>query len=444
MRRYEFVEGSSKKFWEIELEGESFTARWGRIGTDGQEKTQDFESAAAARKAHDKLIAEKEKKGYRPVGGDEPNARPLTAKVPTNPKLLDAVRAKPDDAAGWQVFADWLLEQGEKWGEVIGAAARGKPDTKQQDEAQAALLAGVEADVTWKHGVIDAFTFAPTDQDEDNPMAVVVERVLKHPAGHFVHALSLGLPPCDDGDLEWHLEALGKAIAAAGPLPRLEVLDLSEPSEHMDQESWRRVGDLRGIWTAAPNLKTLKLRGSSGSDDGTPIKLAPIDAPHLETLVIFSGGLDEAAPKEIGAAKWPELTRLELLFGTGDYGCTATVESLKGILSGKGLPKLKTLGLKNSEWEGELVEAIAQSAILPKLEVLDLSMGILWKEGAAAILKHAEKFEHLKKLILDDNYFDDAQLTAIKKVLKNAQLGEQKELDEPDAEEPYRYTSIAE
>ncbi|MDP1916579.1 MAG: WGR domain-containing protein [Myxococcales bacterium] len=444
MRRYEFVEGSSKKFWEIELEGESFTARWGRIGTDGQEKTQDFESAAEARKAHDKLIAEKEKKGYRLVGGDDPNARPLTAKVPTNPTLLDSVRAKPDDAAGWQVFSDWLLEQGEKWGEVIGAAARGKPDTKQQQAVQAALLGDAEAEVTWKHGVIDEFSFVPEDQDEETPMAVVVERVLKHPAGHFVRSLNLGLPPCDDGDIEWHMEGLGKALAAAGPLPRLEVLDLSEPSEHMDQESWRRVGDLRGIWAAAPNLKILKLRGSSGSDDGTPIKLAPIDAPHLETLIIFSGGLDEAAPKEIGAAKLPELTHLELMFGSDNYGCNCTMDSLKGILSGKGLPKLKTLGLKNSEWEGELIEAIAKSAILPKLEVLDLSMGVLWKEGSAAIIKHAEKFEHLKQLILDDNYFDDEQLAAIKKVLKNAQLGEQKELDEPDAEEPYRYTSIAE
>ncbi len=442
MRRYEFVEGSSKKFWEIELEGESFTARWGRIGTDGQEKTQDFESAAEARKAHDKLIAEKEKKGYRLVGGDDPNARPLTAKVPTNPTLLDSVRAKPDDAAGWQVFADWLLEQGEKWGEVIGAAARGKPDTKQQQAVQAALLGDAEADVTWKHGVIDEFSFAPDEPDDESPMEAIVERVLKHPAGHFVRSLSLGLPPHED--TEWHMEGLGKAIAAAGPLPRLEVLDLSEPSEHMDQESWRRVGDLRGIWEAAPNLKVLKLRGSSGSDDGTPIKLAPIDAPHLETLIIFSGGLDAAAPKEIGAAKLPALTHLELMFGSDNYGCNCTMDSLKGILSGKGLPKLKVLGLKNSEWEEELIEAIATSAILPKLEVLDLSMGVLWKEGSAAIIKHAEKFEHLKKLILDDNYFDDAQIAAIQKVLKNAQLGEQKELDEPDAEEPYRYTSIAE
>jgi len=236
--------------------------------------------------------------------------------------------------------------------------------------------------------VIDAFSFVPEDQDEETPMAVVVERV--HPAGHFVRALNLGLPPCDDpSDIEWHMASLGKAIAAAGPLPLLEVLELSEPSELMDQESWRRVGDLRGSWEAAPNLKTLKLRGSSGSDDGTPIKLAPIDAPHLETLIIFSVGLDEAAPKEIGAAKFPELAHLEFMFGSDDYGCNSTVESLEGILSGKGLPKLKTLGLKNSQWEGDLIEAV-------------------------------------------------------KTALKSAQLGEQKELDEPDAEEPYRSSSIAE
>jgi uncharacterized protein (TIGR02996 family) len=445
MRRYEFVEGSSKKFWEIELEGESFTTRWGRIGSEGQEKTQDFESAAEARKAHDKLVAEKEKKGYRLVKSDEQEARPLTAKVPSNPGLLSAVLAHPDDGASWQVFADWLLEQGEAWGEVIGAAARGKPDVAKQKAVSQALRGGCDGvEVTWQHGVIDELSLAPMDFDEEEPMPVVLERFLKHPAGHFVRKLTLGLPPCEDGDIEWHMEGLAAALAAAGPLPRLEVLDLSPPSEHMDQESWRRVGDVRGIWAAAPNLKELFLRGSSGSDDGTPLKLAPIVAPHLEKLVIFSGGLDEAAPQEIGAAKLPSLAHLELMFGTEDYGCTSTVESLAGILSGKGLPKLKYLGLKNSEWEADLIEAVANSAILPRLEVLDLSMGVLWREGARAIVERATAFEHLKTFILDDNFFDDAQIASIKAALKNVQVGEQKDLDEPDAEDPWRYTTIAE
>ena len=66
-RRFEFSEGSSNKFWEIRVEGESHTVRFGKIGTDGQTKTKDFESVAAARTDADKLIAEKTKKGYEEV-----------------------------------------------------------------------------------------------------------------------------------------------------------------------------------------------------------------------------------------------------------------------------------------------------------------------------------------------------------------------------------------
>jgi predicted DNA-binding WGR domain protein len=63
-RRFEFSEGSSNKFWEIRVEGSSHTVRYGKIGTDGQSKTKDFDSAAEARADAAKLIAEKTKKGY--------------------------------------------------------------------------------------------------------------------------------------------------------------------------------------------------------------------------------------------------------------------------------------------------------------------------------------------------------------------------------------------
>ena len=97
-RRYEFVEGASSKFWEIELDGESFTATWGRIGTEGQSKTQDFDSPAEAKKAHDKLCAEKEKKGYVLKGGAGPAALPMTSKaVQKNPDLEAAIAKDPDN-----------------------------------------------------------------------------------------------------------------------------------------------------------------------------------------------------------------------------------------------------------------------------------------------------------------------------------------------------------
>jgi DNA ligase 1 len=63
-RRFEFVEGSSSKFWEIELSGNQHTVRFGRIGTDGQEKTKTFADASAASNDAAKLVQEKTKKGY--------------------------------------------------------------------------------------------------------------------------------------------------------------------------------------------------------------------------------------------------------------------------------------------------------------------------------------------------------------------------------------------
>jgi predicted DNA-binding WGR domain protein len=77
MRRFEMVEGSSSKFWEVELGDASFEVRWGRIGTSGQSQTKTFSSAAKARAEHDRLI--KDKAGM--AGPPEPPKPARTAKV---------------------------------------------------------------------------------------------------------------------------------------------------------------------------------------------------------------------------------------------------------------------------------------------------------------------------------------------------------------------------
>lgn len=69
-RRFEFKDGSSSKFWEVELSGVSVTTSWGRIGTNGQSKAKDFDSEAKAKKEYDKLIAEKLSKGYVEVASE--------------------------------------------------------------------------------------------------------------------------------------------------------------------------------------------------------------------------------------------------------------------------------------------------------------------------------------------------------------------------------------
>jgi predicted DNA-binding WGR domain protein len=56
--------GSSRKFWEISLSGNSFTVRFGRIGTAGQSQTKTFADEARAKREAENLVAEKLKKGY--------------------------------------------------------------------------------------------------------------------------------------------------------------------------------------------------------------------------------------------------------------------------------------------------------------------------------------------------------------------------------------------
>lgn len=423
-RRFEFVEGSSSKFWEVKVEGEQQIVRFGKIGTAGQTKEKDFESAGEAKADTKKLIAEKTGKGYAEVG---------VKKVPSNPALEAAIAANPDDTKNWRVFADWLLEQGEPWAEMIALAVQGKPNKKKQGEVEKELLGNLEGDITWKNGVIAELNLQPEEVEDE--YEATLERVLKHPAGRFVQKLTLGLPPNED--IEWHMAGLASVISDCGPLPLLQTLDLSPDSEHMDQPSWRRVGDIGGIWAAAPHLKELLLQGSAGSDDGEQIDFGDIEAPHLEKLVFISSGLHKNAPTQLGSAKLPNLSHLELYFGQEDYGLSATVASLKGILDGSGLPALKTLGLENSEWEEDLIKAVCASKILPRLEVLDLSQGVMGDKAAPVLIANAAKLKHLKQLILSENCFSDSDVGLLKKALPNADLAGQKSPEE-------RYVSVGE
>jgi uncharacterized protein (TIGR02996 family) len=65
MRTFEFSEGTSNKFWRIEVSGNRTTVTFGKIGTAGQTQIKDHADDAAAQKEHDKLVAEKLKKGYK-------------------------------------------------------------------------------------------------------------------------------------------------------------------------------------------------------------------------------------------------------------------------------------------------------------------------------------------------------------------------------------------
>jgi predicted DNA-binding WGR domain protein len=159
MRRFEFTEGSSKKFWEIELQDTGFTVRWGRIGTNGQSQQKSFANAQKALAEHDKLIAEKQKKGYAEVGG-APNtvvaATPAT--TPAAPPPTDTqqpifwneslVRRVHPRRGGMQVPVRPLSSPRKAWAWVREAFATIAPNAGQRPPRVDELAAETVAVVT--------------------------------------------------------------------------------------------------------------------------------------------------------------------------------------------------------------------------------------------------------------------------------------------------------
>lgn len=116
-RRFEFVDGSSAKFWTIWLEEQSHTVQFGRLGTLGQTKTKEFGTREQAEASYRKLVEDKLKKGYE-------EQIPLTATELRREKkrhepFLKEILADPDAPGPYAVYADWLSEQGDPRGEFI-------------------------------------------------------------------------------------------------------------------------------------------------------------------------------------------------------------------------------------------------------------------------------------------------------------------------------------
>lgn len=97
MQRYELIEGTSSKFWEVAVKGSDLVVCFGRIGTAGQSKTKNFDDAAAAAKERDKLVKEKTGKGYLPVGGaqDAKAAAPRAVSAAPPAKSVSPAPAAP-------------------------------------------------------------------------------------------------------------------------------------------------------------------------------------------------------------------------------------------------------------------------------------------------------------------------------------------------------------
>jgi hypothetical protein len=221
-------------------------------------------------------------------------------------------------------------------------------------------------------------------------------------------------------------------VAAADQLPSLRALFIGDIASEENEVSWIHQSDLSALWQAFPRLEVLGIRGSNG------LSLGQIRHNHLRELTIECGGLPREVLSQLASASLPALEHLEIYLGTENYGWDGTIDDVKPLLTGQLFPKLKYLGLRDSEIADQVAQAAATSPLVGRIETLDLSLGTLGDAGAEALLA-SPAVKKLKRLDLHYHYLSPAVMERL------AKLGPEVDVSELQSESEYgRYVSVGE
>lgn len=468
MRSFKFTDDTSNKFWRIKLSVKKFTVHYGRIGTDGQKLTKEFPSAAAARKEHDRLVAEKLRKGYVEVTA--PAAPPpVTAPDPLRASLEQALVENPDDLASHMAYADYLTEQGDPLGELIrlqlALEDESTPDDQRKKLQQqggrlfrrhnrewlgdlAGLLENTAIKYTFRRGWLDRL--------KAHGVTVGLARTLAHsPALRLLRELHLEYTAFEEeGEFD-----RGKDVPRGANYPQLYPLQrcpylgnvrsftLGEVPSKQD-EAWADDEGLNcstegeaaaGVVKRMPKLESLRLYAHDV--DAEEVFSLPT-LTNLRELVVYH---NRSYPLE-KLAKNPALRKLTHLrfhpHALDDVDPYIREPGVRALVNSPNLPALTHLQIRLSDMGDAGVRAIIASGILKRLKVLDLQHGRVSDEGARA-LACCPDVKHLDLLDLTNNALTSAGVRALKgagvKVVAKSQWLFREGDSEGDGTEDYLY-----
>ncbi|WP_437977395.1 WGR domain-containing protein [Sorangium sp. So ce295] len=252
MRRFEFVQGTSAKFWMADVDDTTFIVVYGRLGTAGQRKEKAFPTAEAAQRECDKKIAEKLREGYQEVAaagggapaGGAPAAPPGAAAPPQPPKLDLPPRVQPGEA------------------------------TEARRKAAVHALAAVSA--------------------ARGRRSWVLGRAVRR-ARRALESLG-GLDPATDGALSAALDALLDRVVAPSARDRLPLVRAIELLSELDAAAFARA--VRDTWKAPPAtspaagaLALLKRQLEELDDPELGLRLGAllVDRPHNGSMSAEAG-----------------------------------------------------------------------------------------------------------------------------------------------------------
>ncbi|MFZ5439360.1 MAG: TIGR02996 domain-containing protein [Myxococcota bacterium] len=358
------------------------------------------------------------------IGIEHPGQGNEEVKI-TNPELEAAIAAAPDDGAGYLVFGDWLLQQGHPRGALVAAQAAGESiDRRTDDEVLGPVLsplADMLTERSWRLGFLEKvrvasnFDRSPLHDGarEHVPVSEVLSLLLSSLAGRFLRDLTIGITDFEDND---YVGEMG--VLAAMTRPLLRSLYLGDFSRDETELNWSRLGHAGALWAALPQLREVTLRAGS-------MELGELVLPELRSFTTLTGGLRKAELESIARAQWPKLERLSVQIGSRRYGSDVSADDFGPLLE-RVPPTVRHLGLTNTEHSDALVPILAGAKLLPQLKELDLSLGTLGEEGAAALLANQTRFAHLEKLDLSESWLTPEWVGRLRDAFPHAVLDEQR------------------
>ncbi|MGP8298307.1 STM4015 family protein [Streptomyces inhibens] len=237
-------------------------------------------------------------------------------------------------------------------------------------------------------------------------------------------------------------EVINALVAACDRLPSLRGLFLADIVDHEFEISSIVQGDVSPLLEGFGELEEFGVRG------GNQLVFPAVRHERLRKLTVETSGMPAEAVRGVAASDLPALVHLDLWLGTSEYSGDAGVPDLAPILEGSRLPSLKHLALRNSEIQDDICAALASAPVVARLNVLDVSMGVLTDEGASALLT-GQPLTHLKSLDLHHNYLSTAMCTRLQESLEPA--GVQVDVDpdgaeanEEDDDTVLRYVAVGE
>lgn len=259
-----------------------------------------------------------------------------------------------------------------------------------------------------------------------------LKKLLQDSRATEVEALVFGLWT-DDSTSASIVNAL---VEASEKLTSLKAVFIGDIEDSEDMISSIVQSNLSPILEAYPNLEVLQVRGSNPLWLGyAALQFSPaLKHENLKTLIVESGGLSRLSINQICELELPALEYLELWLGSDNYGGDSSINDLMPIISGV-FPKLKYLGLRNSEYSDDIAFAIVNSPIIENLVELDFSMGTLGDDGAEALL-NCPAINYLDTLNVSDNCLTYWMMERLNELDIEVIIGEQN----PDE----RYCSVAE